>query len=116
MISVTVHRVTFWCMLSVVVILSMISFQSAHHFFDWQDKLHHLLAYAVLFWFLLGAYGQNHTTWKLGILLAIFSGLIELAQSYTGYRQAEFMDLLANITGIFLVSLCYSKRQQVRLM
>ena len=110
MISVTAFRVTFWCLLTVVAILSMISFQSAQQFFDWQDKLHHILAYAVLFWFLIGAYGQQHKIWKLGILLAIFSGLIEVAQSYTGYRQAEFMDLLANITGILLVGLCYLKR------
>ena len=100
MISVTVYRVT-----------SMVSLQSAQQLFDWQDKLHHILAYAVLFWFLLGAYGQQQTIWKLGILLAIFSGLIEIAQSYTGYRQAEFIDLLANITGILLVGLLYPKRQ-----
>ena len=111
MISVTVYRVTFWCLLTVVAILSMVSLQSAQQLFDWQDKLHHILAYAVLFWFLLGAYGQQQTIWKLGILLAIFSGLIEIAQSYTGYRQAEFMDLLANITGILSVGLLYPKRQ-----
>lgn len=110
MISVTVYRVTFWCLLTVVAILSMVSLQSAQQIFDWQDKLHHILAYAVLFWFLLGAYGQQQTIWKLGILLAIFSGFIEIAQSYTGYRQAEFMDLLANITGILLVGLLYLKR------
>lgn len=109
MISVTVYRVIFWCLLTVVAILSMVSLQSAQQLFDWQDKLHHILAYAVLFWFLVGAYGQQKTIWKLGVLLAIFSGLIEIAQSYTGYRQAEFMDLLANITGILLVGLLYPK-------
>ena len=110
MISVTACRVTFWCLLTVVTILSMISFESAQRFFDWQDKLPHILAYAVLFRFLLGAYGQQHKIWKLGILLTIFSGLIEVSQSFTGYRQAEFMDLLANIIGILLVGLCYLKR------
>lgn len=102
MISVRVHRIIFWCLLAIVVILSMVSLQYGQQMFDWQDKLHHLLAYAVLFWVLLGAYGEQQNLWLLGMLLAAFSGLIEVAQSYTGYRQAELLDLLANITGIFL--------------
>ena len=82
-----------------------------HQFFDWQDKLHHLLAYAVLFWLLLGAYEQQQNIWKLAILLAAFSGLIEIAQSYTGYRQADLMDLLANVIGILVAAFLYILRR-----
>lgn len=107
MISVRVYRITFWCLLAAVAIMSMVSFYSPKQIFDWQDKLHHLLAYAVLFWFLLGAYGKQQKIWKLGVCLAVFSGLIEIAQSYTGHRQAELMDLMANIAGILLAYLLY---------
>jgi VanZ family protein len=30
-----------------------------------------------------------------------------VAQSYTGYRQADLMDLIANCAGIFLASLLH---------
>lgn len=111
MISVRVHRIIFWCLLAIVAILSMLSLQYGQQMFDWQDKLHHLLAYAVLFWVLLGAYGKQQNLWLLGMLLAAFSGLIEVAQSYTGYRQAELLDFLANITGIFLGGLLNSLKR-----
>ena len=111
--SVTAYRLWFWCLLTIVAILSIVSLQHAQQLFDWQDKLHHLLAYAVLFWLLLGAYGKQQSIWTLGVLLAVFSGLIEVAQSYTGYRQAELLDLLANITGILLGGLAHPIKRGV---
>jgi VanZ family protein len=111
MISITAYRVTFWCLLVTVGIFSVVSLEPFHQFFDWQDKLHHLLAYAVLFWLLLGAYEQQQNIWKLAILLAAFSGLIEIAQSYTGYRQADLMDLLANVIGILVAAFLYILRR-----
>ena len=98
MISITAYRVTFWCLLVTVGIFSVVSLEPFHQIFDWQDKLHHLLAYAVLFWLLLGA-------------LAAFSGLIEIAQSYTSYRQADLMDLLANVIGILVAAFLYILRR-----
>jgi VanZ family protein len=70
------------------------------------------VAYTVLFWCLLGAYEKQQNIWFLGILLTIFSGLIEVAQSYTGHRQAELMDFLANGTGILLVALLRVLKQR----
>ena len=104
MISVTVYRAIFWLLLLAVAILSLISVDT-QQIFVWQDKVHHLVAYAVLFWCLLGAYEKQQHIWFLGILLTIFSGLIEVTQSYTGHRQAELMDLIANGTGILSVAL-----------
>ena len=104
MISVKVYKAIFWLLLLAVVILSLMSIDT-QQIFVWQDKVHHLVAYAVLFWCLLGAYEKQQNIWFLGILLTIFSGLIEVTQSYTGHRQAELMDLLANGTGILLVAL-----------
>ena len=112
MISVTVYRAIFWLLLLAVIVLSLISIDTQQQIFVWQDKVHHLVAYAVLFWCLLGAYEKQQNIWFLGILLTIFSGLIEIAQSYTGHRQAELMDLLANGTGILLVALLRVLKQR----
>ncbi|MDG1693282.1 MAG: VanZ family protein [Porticoccaceae bacterium] len=111
MILITAYRATFWCLLVVVGLFSVVTLEPIQHIFDWQDKLHHLLAYAVLFWLLLGAYEQQQKLWKLAILLAAFSGLIEIAQSYTGYRQADWMDLLANIIGILVAAFLHMLRR-----
>ena len=111
MISVKVYKAIFWLLLLAVVILSLMSIDT-QQIFVWQDKVHHLVAYAVLFWCLLGAYEKQQNIWFLGILLTIFSGLIEVAQSYTGHRQAELMDLLANGTGILLVALLRVLKQR----
>ena len=111
MISVTVYRAIFWLLLLAVAILSLISIDT-QQIFVWQDKVHHLVAYAVLFWCLLGAYEKQQNIWFLGILLTIFSGLIEVTQSYTGHRQAELMDLLANGIGILLVALLLVLKQR----
>lgn len=107
MVSITAYRLIFWLLLAVVALLSMMSLDLPLQLFVWQDKLHHLLAYGVLFWCLLGGYAQQHRVWVLTMSLAIFSGLVEVAQSYTGYRQADLMDFVANCIGILLVGLFY---------
>lgn len=107
MVSITAYRLIFWLLLAVVALLSMMSLDSPRQLFVWQDKLHHLLAYGVLFWCLLGGYAQQYRVWVLAMSLAVFSGLVEVAQSYTGYRQADLMDLVANCIGILLVGLFY---------
>ena len=112
MISITIYRTIFWLLLTAVAILSLMSLESQYQIVLWQDKVHHLVAYAVLFWCLIGGYKKQQNVWVLGILLIIFSGLIEVAQSYTGYRQAELMDLLANGAGILLVALVYEFKRR----
>jgi len=103
-----VYKIGFWFLLIAVTLFSVMAIPpTAIQMFDWQDKLHHGLAYAALFWLLLNAYGQKYKIGTLAVCLALFSGLIEIAQSYTGYRQAELLDLLANIAGILAAALLY---------
>ena len=116
MISVTVYRALFWLLLAAVAILSLMSLDSQQSMFVWQDKVHHMAAYAVLFWCLLGGYEKQQNLWFLGILLTLFSGLIEVAQSYTGYRQAELTDLLANAAGIVLAALLHVLIRRFKLL
>lgn len=107
------YKLFFWVTLFIVTLLSMLSLPS-QQLFQWQDKLSHLLVYMVLFWLLLLAYGKQRNVVTLGILLSLFGGLIELAQSLTGYRQAEWFDLLANVAGILMAAFLYRVFQQAK--
>ena len=99
-------KLFFWVILSLVAVFSMLAIPGKQ-VFQWQDKLSHLVVYMLLFWLLLLAYGKHWSLTSLGILLVFFSGLIEVAQSFTGYRQAEWLDLLANMVGILVAALSY---------
>lgn len=99
-------KLFFWLTLSLVALMSMLAIPSKQ-IFQWQDKLSHLVVYMVLFWLLIMAYGKLWRLMSLGVLLAFFGGLIEVAQSFTGYRQAEWLDLLANIAGILVAAFFY---------
>jgi VanZ family protein len=101
-----VLKLFFWVILSLVTVFSMLEIPGKQ-VFQWQDKLSHLVVYMLLFWLLLLAYGKQWSLISLGILLVFFSGLIEVAQSFTGYRQAEWLDLLANMVGILVAALSY---------
>jgi len=104
-VSVTVYRVAFWLLLTAVTILSMVSVPAQQQLFHWQDKLHHMGAYGALFFLLIRAYGDRLGLWLPAMGLAAFGLVMEIAQSFTGYRQAELWDLAANISGILLVGL-----------
>ena len=106
-ISVAMYKVAFWLLLVAVAILSMISI-SAQQLFDWQDKLHHMGAYGVLFFLLIQAYGDRFSLGLLAIGLMAFGVSIEVAQSFTEYRQADLWDLAANASGILLAGLTLS--------
>ena len=99
-------KLIFWLTLCLVAVLSMLAVPG-QQIFQWQDKLSHLVVYMVLFWLLIMAYGKLWRLMSLGVLLAFFGGLIEVAQSFTGYRQAEWLDLLANIAGILVAAFFY---------
>jgi VanZ family protein len=106
-------KLFFWLTLCLVAVLSMLAVPG-QQIFHGQDKLSHLVVYMVLFWLLLLAYGKQWSLISLGILLACFSALIEVAQSFTGYRQAEWLDLLANILGILVAVLFYKALQSCK--
>lgn len=66
------------------------------------DKTGHVLAYAVLSgWFSLLAGGRT-ALGGIAIGLMAYGALIEILQGFTGYRFAEWGDLLANGLGILI--------------
>lgn len=66
------------------------------------DKTHHLIAYALL---MLPVALRKPDKWiVLGLFFMAYSGAIELIQPYVN-RYGEWLDLLANITGLVLGAL-----------
>ena len=71
------------------------------------DKLSHLLVYFVLgAWFGLLASGIRALVWT-ALILMIYGMLLELLQATTGYRFAEWGDVMANCGGILAGATLY---------
>lgn len=64
------------------------------------DNPNHLLAFATLTWLGLHAFPQRLKSLLLGLLA--YGALIEVMQSFTPTRFAEWLDLLADCVGILL--------------
>jgi VanZ family protein len=62
------------------------------------DKSNHFVGFATLALLGLPAYPR----YRLAVLagLVLYGGLIEVLQSFTTYRQAEWLDLLADAIGV----------------
>ena len=100
----------FWTAILAVAILSLLPIIVPHELVSWQDKVHHSVAYGLLFLLAFCAYGYRFTLWRIGVVLALFGLLMEIAQSMTAYRYGDPLDFLANISGILLVGIAYSLR------
>jgi VanZ family protein len=64
------------------------------------DKSNHLLAFGVMVWLGCNAFPQRLTIVLPGLLA--FGALIEIMQSFTPNRSAEWFDLIADCLGILL--------------
>ena len=67
---------------------------------DWNDKIEHCLGYFLLtFWF-CGIYPRSHY-WKVGLAMLGMGVLVEVLQGAMQLgRQADLMDIVADIAGI----------------
>lgn len=65
------------------------------------DKFNHVLAFTTLT-LLLGFQRHFLKTWQIILVLLGYGVLIEVLQSFTGYRSAEWADVLADFIGILI--------------
>lgn len=66
------------------------------------DKWGHLIAYAALgFWYASFVRDRFGRLWRAVAFVAL-GGLIEIAQSFTSHRSAEWADLVADALGVAL--------------
>ena len=92
-------RLAFVLSLAGVLVLSLAPATPASLTTGW-DKTNHLLGFAVLGLLGLWSYPGRAVPVLLGLLA--YGGLIEVLQSLTPYRLAEWADLLADALGLLL--------------
>lgn len=78
------------------------------------DKLAHAVNYAFLTLLLLSSQ-RRLSPWVVMLVVLAFGGAIELAQSATGYRRGEWLDMLANLVGALAGTGCWLLLKRFRL-
>jgi len=96
-----VHKLVFWCALATVVVLSLLPGAMLPPVFNFWDKAQHALGFAGLTWLAFLAYPDTSLR-RIGLALLLAGGAIELAQSATGWRHGDWLDLVADAVGIGL--------------
>ncbi|RDK11009.1 VanZ family protein [Cupriavidus lacunae] len=90
-------RLLFWGCAAAVLVLSLLPPSQPLPTTGW-DKANHMLAFAVLG--VLGRRAYAGRGWAVLLGLVAYGGLIELLQGQTGYREADWLDLLADCIGL----------------
>ena len=102
-------KFTFWILCGVVVMLSLLPVdQLPPATLDVWDKAQHALGFALLTTAGWLAYPRQRARLASGLLL--LGAGIELAQSFTGWRQGDAWDWLADAVGIAIVMLVAQQR------
>ncbi|MDH6166713.1 VanZ family protein [Variovorax boronicumulans] len=94
-----VLRVAFWVCAIAVLVLSLVPITAPMPSTGW-DKTNHLLAFATLAFLGRGAFPGRTVAVLAGLL--VYGGVIEVLQSFTPDRSAEWTDLLADGIGLLL--------------
>ncbi len=83
---------------------------AGNHFFNFEhaDKFLHASAFFVLSFLLNRASSSIAKRIRNMISLLAFGILIEILQSFTGYREVSAADVLADLVGILLFQITYS--------
>ncbi|EYS92809.1 hypothetical protein CF68_29125 [Cupriavidus sp. SK-4] len=90
-------RLLFWGCAAAVLALSLMPPTQPLPTTGW-DKGNHMLAFAVLG--VLGRRAYSGRGWAVLLGLVAYGGLIELLQGQTVYREADWLDLLADSVGL----------------
>jgi hypothetical protein len=97
-------RLIFWLVMLVMTALFLVPQEFVSGvIFDWWDKAQHALAFGVLM--LLGFIAYSMHFWRVAIGLILYGTIIEIIQSWTGWRQGDVMDALADTVGVLVIAL-----------
>ena len=110
LLSKNQFKIIFFISAIVLILYMALTPASKHPIFAFQhsDKVLHIIAFFVLA-FLLNRSSSNVSKRIRNIFsLLAFGILIEVLQSFTGYRQVSLGDVLADLIGILLFHLSYS--------
>jgi VanZ family protein len=90
------------------------------HLFDWEDKLHHLLAYTPLGWLLMRSIvwqgNSSRKMLRLAIVIGILYGITdEIHQHFVPGRTMDWTDAVADAGGVALGSWFFHHRRKTAL-
>lgn len=91
-----------WLLIALIGYISLTPSPPAPLHFPYADKLEHLLAYALLMGWFCQLYSARWQRICLALACIAYGGIIELLQGWSGYRLAEWADLLADSLGVAL--------------
>ena len=103
--TLLVFRAFFWLALIGSYIFAVVPQDIAPKIGSLSDKSVHFIAFAVLTLLLRFAY--SITWFQTFLLLFIYAVFIEFSQLFTPNRSAELLDVVADVIGIGIGSLCY---------
>ena len=103
-------RVALVCLLLLVSSLSLLPLGPDTPTTGW-DKTNHMLAFSALA--VCGALAYPARTCVTVLALFAYGGLIEILQSFTDYRSAEWGDLLADGMGLLVGWSCWQLARKV---
>ena len=92
---------TGWLLVAAVVYLSLTP-APPYVELPQSDKLGHVVAYAVLMFWFMQIYHQRRTRMLIAVGFVFLGVSLELLQGYSGERQLEFADMIANTAGVAL--------------
>lgn len=107
-------KASFWICTAAVLILSLAPASPELPTTGW-DKSNHFLGFAVLAVLGHAAYPRRSTALIIGLLL--YGGLIEMLQSFTPHRLAEWADWLADAIGVAVghgISLAWRRLRETK--
>ena len=114
MIAKQVFKVFFWLFLVALLYLSLSPIPAVTPNILNSDKIVHAAAYGLLFALAVKSYNARLPLWALAAATMAFGVSMEWAQSYTGYRYAEPLDMVANGTGIGIMWLLVMLSRRLR--
>lgn len=102
LISHRFHNGVGWCLVAVIVVLSLIPTPTMPPVTEtWDDKIAHCLAYAcVMAWFAVIA--PRASWWRLAGAVITLGIALEFCQGLLPYRTASFADAIANTIGVLI--------------
>jgi VanZ family protein len=66
------------------------------------DKVEHVTAYLVLMLWFAQLYTATAARWRVAVGLVALGVLIEILQGWSGYRDFEYLDMVADTAGVSL--------------
>ena len=91
-----------WLLVGLVIFFSLSPSQQDATLFSHSDKFLHIFSYAFIMFYFGCIYLPERTYRRLGVGFILMGFVLELIQGLIGYRTMEYLDMLANLTGVLI--------------